>query len=144
MEKQNYNAWKDGEFFSVFNGTVNEWTVFQAEFGVVEGPEKPAMDPRAMMTPLSRRQMFIALADLDIITDEEAISAAATGAIPPSVQPAFDSLPTARKRTAAKITFATFSQAFRTDNLVELLMQNSPVPLGPEDLDMIWETYSQV
>ncbi|MFD2101874.1 hypothetical protein ACFSKJ_00345 [Tabrizicola soli] len=71
-------------------------------------------DPRAAIPPLTRRQLFIALHRLGLITAEEAVGAAATGAVPAALEPTFAALPEP-DQTDARVTFAAFQLAYRLD-----------------------------
>jgi len=69
---------------------------------------------------LTARQLFIGVAAAGFITEEEAIEAACTGALPAAVEAAIATLP-GDEQTAARITWARMTLVSRTDPLVALL-----------------------
>lgn len=104
-------------------------------------PPPPDLDAaRALMT-LSRRRLLIGMADKEWITEDEAIAAAETGAMPPAVAAVIGALPPGQ-RTAARITWATMSLAFRLDPLVALL--GAAQGVTPEEIDAFFADYSQI
>jgi hypothetical protein len=70
-------------------------------------PEPGPEDPRAAIPPLTRRQVFIALHRLGLISATEAVAAAATGTVPAALEPMFAALPEP-DQTDARVTFAAF------------------------------------
>ncbi|ODR98429.1 hypothetical protein AUC68_08320 [Methyloceanibacter methanicus] len=72
----------------------------------------------ATITP---RQLLIGLVLHGTITDEEAVDAARTGAVPGKVQAIFDALPTPQEKTAAAITWAKMGVVERDHPLVAAL-----------------------
>lgn len=69
---------------------------------------------------ITRRQLLIALAQMEIISGEEALAAAKTGAVPTAVQVVFDNMQPADKLNA-QITWASMSVAERNHPLVAAL-----------------------
>lgn len=97
---------------------------------------------RQSLPSLTRRQLLIGLKTYDLITGEEAVAAAQTGAIPAGIQAIFDTLPTQAERDDAAITWASMSVAVRTDPLLAAVTAANE--LSEEDVDAFFETYSQV
>lgn len=93
---------------------------------VVPRDDLPVVDPRAAIS-ITPRQLFIALASppWNFITAEEAVAAAATGALPANVETAIASLDPASE-LAARVTWARMQEVRRTDPLVALLATTQP------------------
>lgn len=93
---------------------------------VVLRDDLPVVDPRAVMS-ITPRQLFIALASppWNFITAEEAVSAAATGALPANVETAIAALDPASEM-AARVTWARMQEVRRTDPLVALMAATQP------------------
>lgn len=104
-------------------------------------PEPPFEDPRAAIPPLTRRQLFIALHRLGLITAEEAVAAAATGAVPAALEPTFATLPEP-DQTDARVTFAAFQMAYRLDPLTAMIA--AAAGKTEEELDAIWTGFGGV
>lgn len=104
-------------------------------------PEPPPEDPRAAIPPLTRRQLFIALHRLGLITAEEAVAAAATGAVPAALEPTFAALPEP-EQTDARVTFAAFQLAYRLDPLTAMIA--AAAGKTEEELDAIWTGFAGV
>lgn len=104
-------------------------------------PEPPPEDPRAAIPPLTRRQLFIALHRLGLITAEEAVAAAATGAVPAALEPTFAALPEP-DQTDARVTFAAFQMAFRLDPLTAMIA--AAAGKTEEEIDAIWTGFAAV
>lgn len=104
-------------------------------------PEPPPEDPRAAIPPLTRRQLFIALHRLGLITAEEAVAAAATGAVPAALEPTFAALPEP-DQTDARVTFAAFQLAYRLDPLTAMIA--AAAGKTEEELDAIWTGFAGV
>lgn len=105
-----------------------------------------AEELRARMAPLSRRQTFIMLASEGFLTEAEAEQAAAGQAVPATIAATFDALVTAgtwtaAERLGARITFLSFTHAYRTDPMVPLLVAAAPTPPTDEQLDTWWQSY---
>lgn len=81
-----------------------------------------ANQPGPVPASITRRQLLIALAQMEIISGEEALAAAKTGAVPTAVQAVFDNMQPADK-LAAEITWASMSVAERANPLVAALAQ---------------------
>lgn len=73
--------------------------------------------PQPVPPAVTRRQLLLILRQLDIITDQEALEAARTGAVPATIQSFFALLSDA-DRVAAEITWATMSQCERDHPLL--------------------------
>ncbi|MFC3088142.1 hypothetical protein [Tabrizicola soli] len=104
-------------------------------------PEPPPEDPRAAIPPLTRRQLFIALHRLGLITAEEAVGAAATGAVPAALEPTFAALPEP-DQTDARVTFAAFQLAYRLDPLTAMIA--AAAGKTEAELDAIWTGFAGV
>lgn len=103
----------------------------------VPGPE----EIRAMIPPLTRRQVFIALHRLGLITATEAVAAAATGAVPSALESVFASLPEP-SQTDARVTFAAFQMAYRLDPLTAMIA--AAAGKTEEEIDTIWTDFATV
>jgi hypothetical protein len=110
-------------------------------FVPVPDPEPPFEDPRAAIPPLTRRQLFIALHRLGLITAAEAVAAAATGAVPAALEPTFAALPEP-DQTDARVTFAAFQMAYRLDPLTAMIA--AAAGKTEAELDAIWTDFAAV
>lgn len=97
---------------------------------------------RLTIVSLTRRQMLLGLKAGGYITAQEAVDAAATGAIPAAVQAIFDNLPTQDERDDAAITWASMSVCERMNPLVIAL--GAANGLTAEQLDTFFETFAAV
>lgn len=104
---------------------------FVAEPVPVPTPE----DIRATIPPLTRRQVFIALHRLGLITAPEAVAAAATGVVPAALEPVFAALPEP-DQTDARVTFAAFQMAYRLDPMTAMI--GAVGGLTDDQIDAIW------
>ena len=104
-------------------------------------PEPVPEDPQAAILPLTRRQLFIALHRLGLITAEEAVAAAATGAVPAALEPTFAALPEP-DQTDARVTFAAFQLAYRLDPLTAMIARAAGKT--EEEIDAIWTGFAGV
>ncbi|BAQ16094.1 hypothetical protein [Methyloceanibacter caenitepidi] len=97
------------------------YDTFDAETGkwVEDAALKRAATVPVSITP---RQMLLGLMGNGMITEQEALDAAKTGAVPASVQQIFDALPTSAERVAAEITWAKMSVVERDHPLVLALL----------------------
>lgn len=77
-----------------------------------------AADLRAQMV-LTRRQVIIGMALEGLITHAEGVALAATGVAPPAVESMLAAMPEPNQ-TAARITLASFTVAYRNDPMVAL------------------------
>ncbi len=75
----------------------------------------------AVPRTITSRQLLLGLMANDFITEQEALDAARTGAVPASIQRAFDALPTSAERVAAAITWAKMGVVERSHPLVASL-----------------------
>ncbi len=126
------------------------WPAASARPGITpfvpEPPPEPPRQPsaeerRAALAPLTRRQMFIALHRLGLITAQEAVAAAATGAVPAALEPAFAALPEP-DQTDARVTFAAFQMAYRLDPMTVMIA--SVGGLAEAEVDAIWTGFAAV
>lgn len=99
----------------------------------------PAPEPGLPSVPaeITRRQMLLAMAGAGLITGEEALAAATTGAVPAAIDAVFAELP-ADQALAARITWATMSVAERHHPLIQALIQAELAT--PEQVDAIFIT----
>ncbi len=104
-------------------------------------PEPTPEEIRAALPPLSRRQVFIALHRLGLITAAEAVAAAATGAVPAALEPVFAGLPEP-EATDARVTFAAFQVAYRLDPLTTMIATAGG--LDDAAIDTIWTGFAAV
>lgn len=104
-------------------------------------PEPGPAEIRALIPPLTRRQVFIALHRLGLITAAEAVAAAATGAVPSALEPTFAALPEPGQ-TDARVTFAAFQMAYRLDPLTAMIA--AAAGKTEEEIDTIWTDFAAV
>jgi hypothetical protein len=76
-----------------------------------------AAKPSPVPAAISRRQMLLALSAGEVITAEEALAAAMTGAVPAAIDAVFAGLST-DDALAARITFATMIEVERAHPLI--------------------------
>ena len=87
-------------------------------------PPPPTLPEMRASMQLTRRQVFIGMADAGLITASEAIAAAAVGAPPAAIEALFATLPVA-DQTPARITFAAFQTAYRLDAMTALFQSTA-------------------
>lgn len=106
-------------------------------------PEPPAeaSSPEVERSPLTRRQLFIGLYRLGLLTATETINAAVSGAMPPRLFAAVKDLPEP-EMVEAQITFATFTEARRSDPMVQLL--SAALGLTEKQADAMWDQFTLV
>ncbi len=104
-------------------------------------PEPTPEEIRAGLAPLSRRQVFIALHRLGLITAPEAVAAAATGVVPDALEPLFATLPEPGQ-TDARVTFAAFQMAYRLDPMTAMIA--AAAGLSETEIDAIWTGFAHV
>lgn len=104
-------------------------------------PEPSPEEIRAAIPPLTRRQVFIALHRLGLITATEAVAAAATGVVPATLEPLFAALPEP-DQTDARVTFAAFQMAYRLDPLTAMIA--AAADMTDEQIDAIWTGFASV
>ncbi|WP_103336560.1 hypothetical protein [Pseudotabrizicola formosa] len=98
-------------------------------------------DIRAAIPPLTRRQVFIALHRLGMITAAEAIAAAATGVVPAALEALFAALPEP-DQTDARVTFAAFQMAYRLDPMTAMIA--AAADKSDAEIDAIWIGFAAV
>ena len=109
---------------------------------VPEAKEKPTeAEIRADLPPLSRRQVFIALHRLGLITASEAVAAAATGEVPAALSVSFSALPEPQQ-TDARVTFAAFQMAYRLDPMTAMIAASAG--LSDAEIDATWTEFAAV
>lgn len=132
------------EYFErILNVQTGEVTIRPYTQEETDAQNQPTPVNRELLRPLTRRQLFIALAAEGHLTEQDAEDAAAGNAIPASIAAVLDTLPTA-ERIAARITFRSFTQAFRLDPMVPVILLASPNPPDEAALDTMWMTYVNV
>lgn len=99
---------------------------------VIAAHDPSAQAPTPVPTSISRRQLILALATMELISGEEALAAAKTGDVPSAVQATFENLPPSEK-LAAEVTWATMSIAERGHPLVAMLAAANS--LSESDID---------
>ncbi|MGA0543195.1 hypothetical protein [Neotabrizicola sp. VNH66] len=104
-------------------------------------PDPEPEDPRAAIPPLTRRQVFIALHRLGLITATEAVAAAATGTVPVALEPVFAALPEP-EQTDARVTFAAFQMAYRLDPMTAMIAAAAGMTVA--QIDAIWTGFAAV
>jgi hypothetical protein len=80
-----------------------------------------ANEPVPVPRVITRRQLLIALAASGVVSAEEALAAAQTGAVPAAIAGIFDLLP-AGQALAARITWATMTEVYREDPLIAAIV----------------------
>lgn len=95
----------------------------------------------AAIPPLTRRQVFIALHRLGLLTAAEAVAAAATGEVPAALEPMFAALPEP-EQTDARVTFAAFQMAYRLDPMTAMIAAASG--MTDEQIDAVWTGFAAV
>lgn len=104
-------------------------------------PEPTPEDLRAAIPPLTRRQVFIALHRLGLITAAEAVAAAATGVLPAALEPAFANL-SEPDQTDARVTFAAFQMAYRLDPMTAMIA--AAAGMTDDQIDAIWTSFAGI
>ncbi len=104
-------------------------------------PEPSPEDLRAAIPPLTRRQVFIALHRLGLITAAEAVAAAATGVLPAALEQAFAALPEP-DQTDARVTFAAFQMAYRLDPMTAMIA--AAAGMTDDQIDSIWTSFAGI
>lgn len=104
-------------------------------------PEPSPEDIRAAIPPLTRRQVFIALHRLGLITAAEAVAAAATGVLPAALEPAFADL-AEPDQTDARVTFAAFQMAYRLDPMTAMIA--AAAGMTDDQIDAIWTSFAGI
>lgn len=104
-------------------------------------PNPSPEDLRAAIPPLTRRQVFIALHRLGLISATEAVAAAATGEVPAALEPLFAALPEP-DQTDARVTFAAFQMAYRLDPMTTMIAVSAGLP--DAEIDAIWTSFASV
>lgn len=84
---------------------------------------------------ITRRQLLLALVAAGLITGEEALAAATTGAVPAAIDAVFAALPEA-DALAARITWATMSVVERAHPLIAALIAAEVAT--PEQVDALF------
>lgn len=80
-------------------------------------PFDPPPPPPVLPRSITRRQLLLGLAGAGLITPEEALAAATSGAVPAAIDAVFAQLPPA-EALGARITWATMSVAERDHPLI--------------------------
>lgn len=88
---------------------------------------------RALMT-LTRQQLLTGLMLDGLIAPSEALAAARDGEVPAAVETIMAAMPEPQQ-TAARIKFASFTVAHRTDAMVALFAAAATPPLSDTDVD---------
>ena len=112
-----------------------------APFAPEPVPEPGPEDVRAAIPPLTRRQVFIALHRLGLITASEAVTAAATGKVPTALESMFAALPEP-EQTDARVTFAAFQMAYRLDPMTAMIA--AAFGMKEDQIDAIWTGFAAV
>lgn len=99
-----------------------------------------AADLRAQMV-LTRRQVIIGMALEGLITHADGVALAATGVAPPAVEAMLAAMPEPNQ-TAARITLASFTVAYRLDPMVALFQAAGG--LTDEQMDAFFTGYAAV
>lgn len=105
----------------------------------------PTPDPdeaRAAMQ-ITRRQVMIGLAAEGLISAQEAVAAATTGAAPAQIEAIFAAMPEPQQ-TTARITWGSFTVAYRLDPMIPLIAAAANPPLDDAALDAFFTTYAAI
>ena len=100
---------------------------------------EPALPPADPVTTISRRQLILGLRRAGLITDQEALDAAALGAVPAAIRAVFEALPQDLK-IEAEITWAAMGVVERDNQLVEAVL--AATGHSHEDGDALFESWS--
>lgn len=106
-------------------------------------PEVDPAEARVAMY-LTRRQILIALASEGFVSAPEAVAWATSNTLPAAIEALVSALPTVAEQTAARITLASFTVAYRLDPLVAMLAAVAPMPLDDAALDAFFAAYAAV
>jgi hypothetical protein len=101
---------------SPFKTVIDLWNVENAK----PPPPPPPPPPPLPVTSITRRQLILILLQNGYITADEAVAAAATGAIPAFISGYFASL-SAADRAVATVTWASMSECVRSDPMLASL-----------------------
>lgn len=105
-------------------------------------PEISQNDIRAAMQ-LTRRQVMIGLVSEGLITTQEAIAAASNGTAPASLEAIFAAM-TEPDQTAARITWGSFTVAYRLDPMIPIIAAAAQPPLDDAALDAFFSAYAAI
>jgi hypothetical protein len=114
------------------NGGDGQTPAFTESYAAIEQLAGELADKGPVPASISRRQLLLALAQMGLISGEEALAAAQTGAVPAAVQAVFDNMQPADK-LSAQITWASMSVAERDHPLVLALAQANDMSAGEID-----------
>jgi hypothetical protein len=106
------------------------WSAIQS--GVAGEIAAYVAPPEPVPAVITRRQMLLQLVIQGIITGDEGVAAATTGAVPASVEAVFAAMPS-DAQVAARITWASMSVAERDNPLVATLATANS--MSDEDID---------
>lgn len=98
---------------------------------------RPIGERRADMI-LSRRALFKALRDAEIITPAEAVAACLQGVIPPSLEPTIAAMPEPYQ-SDVRMDFGDFKEAHRLHPLVSMMAALHAPPLSESEVDALFE-----
>jgi|GEM_PF-2975182 len=104
-------------------------------------PYDPPPPPPALPRSITRRQLLLALTGAGLITPEEALAAATSGAVPAAIDAVFAQLPPA-EALGARITWATMSVAERDHPLIGALIAAELATA--EQVDALFATAAQL
>jgi hypothetical protein len=113
------------------------------EAWIAEGntPEPYVTPPAPIPTAVSRRQLLLGLVAGGWITEDEAVAAATTGAVPAALQAVIDTLPEA-DRIPARITWAAMTTAYRSDALWTAIIASGTATAA--NIDTLFDMASQM
>ena len=114
---------------------------FEGRFQIIPDDPIPAptVPPLEPVTTISRRQLILGLRRAGLISDQEALDAAALGAVPAVIRAVFDALPPDQK-IEAEITWAAMGVVERDNQLVEAVL--AATGHSHEDGDALFESWS--
>lgn len=114
------------------------WSLIAGEFVAPAEPDPAAA--RAAMS-LTRRQVIIGMAMEGLISHAEGVALAATGVAPAAVETMLSAMPEP-DQTAARITLASFTTAYRLDPMVQLFQAAGG--LTDAQMDAFFAAYAAV
>jgi hypothetical protein len=100
--------------FNVTTGEVTQVDLTPDEIAALPPPPTPEPPPPIILT---NRQLFAALALTGFITEEEALAAGRTGAVPAAIDAVFGALPE-QGPFLARLTWATMREVSRDHQLI--------------------------
>lgn len=121
-----------GDWSLLANGGDGVTPAFTNSYAAIEALADDMAAKGPVPASVSRRQLLLALTQMGLITGDEALAAAQTGAVPAAVHGVFDNMQPSDKLDA-QITWASMSVAERDHPLVAALA--SANEMSSDDID---------